>query len=65
MEGNLADKHDSGSPWAVAYQLMLAIAREEGLHGTPAERASNPRAYFLKLYAESLEAIASRGLPTG
>lgn len=61
----MADTTDSGSPWAVAYQLAVVIAREEGLHGTPAERASNPRAYFLKLYAESLEAIASRGLPTG
>lgn len=61
MEGNLADISDSGSPWAVAYQLAVVIAREEN---ESAERRKDPRGYFLRLYQDCLNAVAARGLPS-
>lgn len=60
MEGNLADKHDSGSPWAVAYQLAMKIADEEA---DSKEREASPRGYFLRLYAETMEAVVKAWAP--
>lgn len=57
----MADTTDSGSPWAVAYQLAVVIAREES---ESAERRKDPRAYFLRLYQDCLNAVAARGLPS-
>lgn len=60
----MADTTDSGSPWAVAYQLAMRIAHEEAGRNVMDERNKDPRAYFLRLYQDCLNAVAARGLPT-
>jgi hypothetical protein len=46
---------DSGSAERVAYDLMVRIAASENSYGKPS--GPNPRAYYLGLYAESMDVI--------
>lgn len=52
-------KLGAGSPWAVAYDLMLVIAKQEA----PSAKGRDSREYWLKLYAECLDKVGAMGVP--